>query len=70
LKRPLWYWLLPITQGVITFLGGVVIIAYMAGDPGLGKYAIPAVIALTISIIIVFMVIDKAVDKKFETVKA
>lgn len=68
-KRPLWYWLLPLGQCMIILLGGVGIIDNMAGDPSLGVYAKPAVVALVLASFIVYVVIDKHVEKSFETVK-
>jgi hypothetical protein len=60
----------PLTQSVIILLGGVGMISYMVGDPSWGSYGKPAIIALTGSTIIVFLVIDKCIEKKFETVRA
>ena len=69
-KRPIWYCLLPATQCAIIFLGGIGIINYMAGDSNIGMYAKPSVIALTLTTIFLYLVIDKSIEKNFETVKS
>ena len=67
--RPLWYWLLPLAQCIVILLGGIGIISHMVGDPTWGQYAKPSVIVLTVGTIIIFLVIDKSIEKRFETVK-
>lgn len=68
-KRPLWYWLLPLAQCIFMFLGGIGVITFMVDEPSWGQYAKPAVVLLTIFSIILFLVIDKTIEKRFETVK-
>lgn len=69
-NRPLWYWLLPVSQCSVILLGGVGIINYMVGDPILGPYAKPSVFILITATMMVSLVIDKNLEKSFETVKS
>lgn len=68
LKRPFYYWLLPLALTAGILVGGVAIIYYMVGTCDYGAYAKPAVIALTVSLTLLFIVIDKRWEKSFETI--
>ena len=51
-------------------LGGAGILYYMVGHPSLGSYTKPAIVALAIAVIMASLVIDRNLEKSFETVKS
>ena len=69
LKRPIWYWLLPLGLWSTILIGGLAIIYFIAGHCDYGIYSKPSLVALTVGSILLYAVIDKYVENGFSTIK-
>ena len=69
LKRPLWYWLLPLALWATIFIGGLAIIYFMAGHCDYRDYVKPSVVMLTALSIFTYALIDRHIENGFSTVE-
>jgi len=67
LKRPWYYWLIPVSVWPLTFLVGVKIILFMHGNCELEKYIGPVVTALIITVAAVLLIIDRKIENNMGT---
>ena len=69
LKRPLWYWLIPVALWATIFSGGVGIIYFMVEHSDYGVYAKPSVVVLISISMLVYVLIDKHIESGFSTIR-